>query len=280
MGLKNVSEQEARQIAASLYRYDQSVPRRVESIHNIAEEDIQFYRREGYLVVDRFLTETEVANGLSEIGDILQGRIKGPLIQYVKKAEESWTQEEKENAVRKINHLGEYAPAIRQITQHPGMLKLLERLLGETPRALINQALLKPPFGGGEKPWHQDMAYGNQQYKKQTITAWIALDEADIDNGCMHIIPRSHLNGGVPHFQVRDWQICDSSVDMSRDFIVPLKPGGVLFFSGLLHHGTPANFSSRRRRSLQLRFAPASAELMNKDEFKLVFLSEMTDMEC
>ncbi len=202
------------------------------------------------------------------------------MIQYVKKINVEWTAQERENAIRKINNYGEYAHGLGAITKHTGMLSLLERLLGEKPESIINQALLKPPFGGGEKPWHQDMAYGNQQFTKQTITVWIALDEADVDNGCMHIIPRSHLNGGVPHYQVRDWQICDTAVDTLRDVVAPLKPGGALLFSGLLHHGTPANFSSRRRRALQLRYAPVSAKLMDKEQYKLVFTNEMTDADC
>lgn len=280
MSFKSVTAEEAKQIAAKLYRYDQLAGGRVANLKDIGEQELQFYKQEGYLIVEQLLTEDEIGIAQKEISDIIIGQIKGPLIQYVSKAKEDWTAEEREAAIRKINNYGEYAQGLGKITKHEGMLSLLERLLGEKAESIINQALLKPPFGGGEKPWHQDMAYGNQQYTKQTITVWIALDEADKDNGCMHIIPRSHQYGGVPHYQVRDWQICDTAVDTLRDRIVPLKPGGALLFSGLLHHGTPANLSPKRRRALQLRYAPSSAKLMDKEQYKLVFTNEMTELEC
>ncbi|WP_427892087.1 phytanoyl-CoA dioxygenase family protein [Kribbella sp. GL6] len=39
--------------------------------------------------------------------------------------------------------------------------------------------------------------------------------------------------------------------------MVPLPPGGILFFHGLLHHGTPANRTGTRRRAVQLHYLPA-----------------------
>ena len=279
MSSNDVSRMES-DIVQNLYRFDQPVSRRIAALEQVTEADIQSFRNEGYLIIDKILTDKEIADAKREIADIIHGRIQGPQVQFVKELNERSTDEDKENAVRKINRYSKFADALGKINNHAGILQLLERLFREQPKAILDQALLKPPFGGGEKPWHQDMAYGNQKYTKQTITVWMALDEAGTDNGCMHIIPKSHMNGGVPHYQIRDWQICDSSVDTNRDYVVPLKPGGALFFSGLLHHGTPVNSSAKRRWALQLRFAPASAVLMNAEEFKLMFTNEMTEADC
>ena len=46
----------------------------------------------------------------------------------------------------------------------------------------------------------------------EIISVWVALQEAHRDNGCMHVIPGSHLEGPVIHFSRRDWQICDTDV--------------------------------------------------------------------
>jgi phytanoyl-CoA hydroxylase len=278
--MKSVSEEEAKEIASSLYRYDKTASHRAAALEEVGAEHIKRYKEEGYIVVDRVLTDQEIKEALSEISDIIHSRLPGPKVQIVKSEGELKTPEEREFATRKVYDYVDYAPALRKIAFHAGILGLVEKLLGDKPKLVGNQGLLKPPFGGGEKPWHQDMAYGGLFYKKQILGVWIALDEAGLENGCMHIIPRSHLAGGVPHYSVRDWQMCDTHVDVERDVAVPLQPGGLLIFSGLLHHGTPANFSPKRRRALQFRFAPASSEMMTKDEFKLMFTNEMTDAEC
>ncbi|MBP1996621.1 phytanoyl-CoA dioxygenase family protein [Paenibacillus eucommiae] len=278
--LKPVPQEIAEDIARRYYRYDRLATERINRSENFVEKHISFYKDQGYVVVDQLLSQTEVDGALEEISDIIQKKLAGPKIQFFKPENEHWTAEERELAVRKIYNYVQFAPKLNAIAYHPAILHIVEQLLGDNAVLVGEQGLLKPPHGGGEKPWHQDMAYGGLFYKKQIVTVWIALDEANLDNGCMHIIPRSHLAGGVPHFLVRDWQMCDSHVDVEKDMAVCLQPGGALFFSGLLQHGTPANFSALKRRALQFRYAPASSELMSKEQFKLMFTGEIMDAEC
>ncbi len=178
------------------------------------------------------MTKEEIGQALSEIDDIIHGRLKGPRVQIVKPLEEIKTPEERVFATRKVYDFVGYAPAMTAIANHSGILGVAEKLLEDKPRLVGNQGLLKPPFGGTEKTWHQDMAYGGLFFfkKKQILGVWIALDEAGLDNGCMHIIPKTHRDGGTPHYALRDWQICDSNVVVERDVAVPLKPGAILIF--------------------------------------------------
>ncbi|WP_135548319.1 phytanoyl-CoA dioxygenase family protein [Paenibacillus cymbidii] len=278
--VKGVPEEQARYIAQRYYRYDRLADTRFDGGDPMAEEHIRFYKEQGYLVVDNLIGREEVEGALMEIGDIIHERLPGPKIQFFKPVDERWTSEERELAVRKIYNYVAYAPRLAALAHHPALVGRVERLLGERAVLVGEQGLLKPPFGGGEKPWHQDMAYGGLFFKKQIVTVWLALDEANLENGGMHIIPRSHLLGGVPHFMIRDWQMCDTHVDVEKDVAVCLKPGGALIFSGLLQHGTPANFSPFKRRALQFRYAPASVNLMSREEFKRMFTGEMMDAEC
>jgi phytanoyl-CoA hydroxylase len=277
---KNVPQEIAEKIAQRYYRYDQLATERFVKNEDLTEEQHQFYKDQGYLIIDDMLSQVEVDGALSEISDIIQRKLIGPKIQYFKLENEQWTDEERELAVRKIFNITRFAPMLGAIANHPAILNMVERILGDKAVLVGEQGLLKPPHGGGEKPWHQDMAYGGLFFKKQIVTVWIALDQANVENGCMHVIPRSHLAGGVPHFMIRDWQMCDSHVHVEKDVAICLEPGGALFFSGLLQHGTPANFSSLKRRALQFRYAPASSELMSKEQFKLMFTGEMMDAEC
>ncbi|MNV91690.1 Phytanoyl-CoA dioxygenase (PhyH) [compost metagenome] len=124
------------------------------------------------------------------------------------------------------------------------------------------------------------MAYGPLAYNKPVIGVWIALDDAELDNGCMHVIPGSHAEGATPHYAVRDWQICDTHIPVERDVAIPLKSGGLMFFHGLIKHGTPYNLSPKRRRALQFHYVGASAEKLTGKEYKRIFTNEMTNAEC
>ena len=83
--------------------------------------------------------------------------------------------------------------------------------MDDAPVLFQEMALLKPPKGR-EKPWHQDCAYFNYPLGTTIIGVWIALDHADANNGCLHILPGTHREGPVNHFKRRDWQICDTDV--------------------------------------------------------------------
>ena len=273
-------ERLAKEIAVTMYRYDRIATDRIATLEDLREEHVRTFWEQGYLVVDRVLEPDEVERSIEAIMDIIHGRSLGSKIQFVRRRELLQTDEERERAVRKVYSYIDHEPRLRDIAYHPRILGALEKLFGEPPKVVQDQAILKPPGGGAEKPWHQDMAYGNLSYDKSVIGIWLALDPADLDNGCMHVIPYSHMEGGVPHYAVRDWQICDRNVRVAEDVAVPLPPGGALIFSGLLHHGTPPNFSHKRRRSLQIHYAPLSAEKMNPREYKRMFTNEMTNAEC
>ncbi len=105
--------------------------------------------------------------------------------------------------------------------------------------------------------------------------------EATIENGCMQFLPGQHKIGPRIHFQRRDWQICDTDILGQRSVAAPLKPGGLLFFNGLLPHGTPHNSSEKRRRALQFHYAPADAAQNPDSEERLKhFGSEGKDVTC
>jgi phytanoyl-CoA hydroxylase len=213
-------------------------------------------------------------------GQIVKKRPKSPSVQVSKPRDQLHTPEERELATRKVWNFVDFEPKLRDMALHPKLLQVVELLLGAKPLLVDDAALLKPPHSGQEKPWHQDMAYRGLDYDRRIIGVWIALDEADAENGCMHVIPRSHMNGGTPHYSVRDWQICDANVNVDQDVIVPLKPGGVLFFHGMTHHGTPNNFSDKRRRALQFHYAPMGAKLMTPQEYRRMFTNEISNAQC
>ncbi|MDF2963962.1 MAG: phytanoyl-CoA dioxygenase family protein, partial [Paenibacillus sp.] len=273
-------EQLAKSIAETLYRYDSIEFDRIRNINDLTEQHVKQFWERGYLVIEEALNEKEIHDSIEALMDILYDRSQGSKVQFVKPKSELHTDEEKELAARKVHDYIDHEPRLRHVAYQPGIMGAMEKLFGEGAKVAQDQAILKPPTGGAEKPWHQDMAYGPLAFDKAVIGIWIALDPAELDNGCMHVIPYSHRDGAIPHYAVRDWQLCDLSVQVERDVAVPLKPGGALIFSGLLHHGTPPNFSVKRRRALQIHYAAESAKKLTPQEYKKMFTNELTGAEC
>ena len=130
---------------------------------------------------------------------------------------------------------------------------VLTELLEEAPLAVQTMLYFKPPGARGQA-LHQDQFY--LRAKPGTcIAAWMALEDSDEENGCMQVVPGSHL-----------WPLlCVEKADTTKSFTdiqVPLKPGtssapmimkagDVLFFHGMVVHGSFPNTSKARfRRAL------------------------------
>ena len=250
----------------------------------VDDEQIALFHEYGYMVIHDAFSPAEVSSALAGLLDLIGGKHPGYRgIQYEKHARDlvaTLAGEQRQDVVRKLFKMVEYEARIAALAQHPRLIALMARLLGDTPELFQDQALLKPPLIGREKPWHQDNAYFNLPPETTVVGVWIALDEATPENGCMFVIPGSHRAGPVVHFKRRDWQICDTDVVADAARTVPLKPGGCLLFHGLLHHGTPPSRSPQRRRALQFHYKPASVAQIAAEQRLAIFGSEGKDVSC
>ena len=156
--------------------------------------------------------------------------------------------------------------------QHPRLQALLEGVLGPGFRPYSSMALCKPANGGAEKPWHQDLAYFSVNRFDGICGVWIALDQATVDNGCMHVIPGGHLSGPRRHEWTKvDCEITTKDVNPADAVAVELPPGGIMIFHGMLPHETPANNSGLRRRALQFHYQSADTKIAPQEEYRSKF---------
>ena len=277
--------------AADLYRTTRSAVG-VAGFPAVTGDDVERFKAEGYLVIEDAYPPEMVSAALDGLLDLIDGQrpefidgqqVNASGIQFEAKAAEllpTLSRDQKQDAVRKLISFVEHEPRLAAIAEYPLLLNTINRIMGETPVMFQDQALLKPPLIGREKPWHQDIAFFTLPADAMIVGVWIALDEALPENGCMHVIPGSHRAGPVPHFQRRDWQICDADVAVEEVVAVPLKPGSLLLFHGLIHHGTPPSESRRRRRALQIHYKPESIARIEEEERLAVFGSEGKNVTC
>jgi hypothetical protein len=277
-----VDRQGAEEPPEGLYQYERTGNKRVATIGDVTEEDLGFFQEHGYLVIDQVLDGGEVDAALGGLLDLLGGSAPDfDGVQYdpgmADEIDKDAPPGVRQDYVRKFMRFTDHDERLRAAARQPELIDLLSRLVDGEPEMFQDMALLKPP-GGREKPWHQDKAYFDVALDTPVVGVWIALDEATAENGCMHVIPGSHRDGPVVHFDRRDWQICDTDVQVDEDVMAPLQPGGALLFDGLLHHGTPPNRSQKRRRALQFHYTAADAEWL--DDGPEAFGADGKDVEC
>jgi non-heme Fe2+,alpha-ketoglutarate-dependent halogenase len=145
---------------------------------------------------------------------------------------------------------------------HPRIVAYVRDLLGEDVVGWGSHFFCKMPGDGKRVDWHQDCSYWPLTPTK-AVTVWLAVDDADQENGCMEVYAGSHTCGLI------DFDVSDSDSDNVLDQSVknpqrygrlqqtPLRAGQISIHSDLLLHGSAPNNSDRRRCGLTLRYCPA-----------------------
>jgi phytanoyl-CoA hydroxylase len=268
-------------IATRLYRTDR-VHTPLALPDAVDDEQIRRFAERGFLAVENVFSAGEIESAKRAISDLIASPIAERLCLDIEPAarERAVPAHDREPFVRKLMWFTKHEPRLHAMCWQERLIGIVRRLLGPDVNMIQDMALLKPAHIGREKPWHQDAAYFLLDPPTGVLGTWTALDEATPQNGCMHVIPGSHLGGAVPHYHDRDCQIADQDVDVARDVMVPLKPGGVMFFSALLHHGTPPNRSPQRRRALQFHFARAGCRKIDPAQHQTHFHDGMGYAAC
>lgn len=268
----------------SLYVSEGRVPM-IESFSDFDDEAFQAYQEVGVVGIRQAFKPSEVADVLQALQDIVvrDSLPEGVQLQYEHRARELLSTlgpEERLDAVRKFMLFVHLDERLERMVYHPDLMPVLVKILGEPPKMFQDMALLKPPGIGREKPWHQDNAYFKVPRSAQVVGIWAALDEVTEENGCMFFRPGGHHDGPLPHFNRRDWQICDTDIMGKQAVSAPLPPGGCLIFNGLTPHGTPSNRTKTRRRALQFHYKGESIPETTDQERLDTFGHEGTGASC
>lgn len=227
------------------------------------EEMIAQYRREGYLVVPGVLDPGHVEQCLSALADLaadpaLEPSNRGGAGAFIALEPGADTAVvPRADLIRKFGNFTDASRPLLRAAMSARLHGVLDALMGQGRVLLQEMALVKPPKFSGEKPWHQDAAYFRGSDPNLMFGVWIALDPATRENGCMEVIPGSHLLGPAPHVPAEDINLCTirpDLVDTGRRVALPMEPGDILIFHSLIHHYTAANRSSQRRRALQFHY--------------------------
>ncbi len=168
-------------------------------------------------------------------------------------------------ALRKLDHPVFYRPLFRSLAAKKSLVSMVEQLIGPGVSVFFSQVFMKPPEVGGPKPIHQDNHYFGPDDPDATLTAWIALDDATIENGCLfyaegatEVAPHVAPDGEPFNLQIPTYEATHLKM-----LAAPVPRGGVSFHHGNTPHQSSANRSRHPRRAAAFHFIRNEASLIN-----------------
>lgn len=249
---------------------------------SLTQEQLETYNREGYLVLPQFLDDSDMAPAreamLEKTSFIADELYAGGLIKDKLEQEPFETR-----LARLFDGLADAdflkygrgwrdrLPGYYYLMSNPKLLDAVESLLGPElfSNPVYNVRPKVPRVAAGAVPWHQDKSYWPDANANPVITVWIPLVDATPENGCLHLIPRTHRKRAVAHgsetysgtgyLEIEGAEI----TRRKREIIaLPLQAGSAVLFNDRLIHSSTPNNSDHVRWSVDLRYQPTDQDPM------------------
>ncbi len=232
---------------------------------SLSQDQIDTFRRDGFVVIGKLLDDTVLEELRSEY-DRLFAEARGDARYRNLSAEGGAAQRHDEGAAEEmlqIMQCCERSLAFRRLLYHDNILDIAEDLIGSRIQLFHDQALFKPAHHGGPIHWHQDNGYWNC-LPANLVSCWLTLDDVDVTNGAMHVIPGSHL---AAQGHERGDVLLDASDALGdvEAVVVDLPAGGVMFHHCQTLHSTPPNRTDRQRRAFAIHFMTPGTRSLQGD---------------
>jgi phytanoyl-CoA hydroxylase len=150
-------------------------------------------------------------------------------------------------------------PVFADFAGSPAVTELVTQLVAPELDCFLSQFIFKNPGAWGQ-PWHQDSYYFPFEPARPIVGVWLAVTEATLENGCLHVIPGSHREPVHEHIPDRRpganygyVEIVDH--DMSGAVPVLMQPGDLLLFDSHLMHRSTDNESAGIRAAMVYHYA-------------------------
>jgi ectoine hydroxylase-related dioxygenase (phytanoyl-CoA dioxygenase family) len=230
---------------------------------NINNEQIEFYQENGFLILDDFLNENELENWRNTVFNSVAKRegVKIPG-KAVKVGEADGINADAEyfgKVFDQVINLWQTDKNVKSLILDEEIGKMITQLANvDGIRAWHDQALFKKPWAN-PTAWHLDTPFWSFS-NKQSISIWIALDDATIANGCLWFVPGSHKETKFENYGIT--KNMDAIFEHYPKFksVVPipaeLKAGSCTFHNGLTIHGAGPNMTPKSRRAMTCAFMP------------------------
>jgi ectoine hydroxylase-related dioxygenase (phytanoyl-CoA dioxygenase family) len=234
--------------------------------------EVEQYQRAGYSVQSSVLSAEELA-GFRQEADRLLRLCTENSHRYARRIEwevDHLAEGERagmEKVIRKLEPISDLSPAFAELACHPGITGPVSAVLRGPIELFEDKLNLKLP-GGSPYPWHQDWVCCWRAHTDELVTCFIYLDDADETNGCLQVIPGSHLGKRILPFKAGGrFEVDPSYVDRGKAIPAPLKAGEMILFDSYLLHYSDLNRSRVPRRAIIYTYNPARLGKINEGRF-------------
>src|SRR6516225_1557850 len=227
----------------------------------LSREEVELYRRDGYLPGRRLLSATEAERLRDDcLRTCAEPLVLGDQNPYSLKRHAS-------------NRVKPYLlfPWAAELVRHASILDLVEAVIGPDILVFHTTVWLKPPRSENYVPWHQDATYfGLAPFDH--ITAWVALTPSRPESGCVRVIPGSHHEGQLAHFDdhndaltmlSRGQELADGIREEDAVDLV-LEPGDVSLHHTLTVHSSGTNRSDDWRIGIGISYIPTARAISGR----------------
>jgi len=246
----------------------------------LTKAQVDQFQAEGFLKGGRVLSDAQVDVLREELDRIIGDRDKDgrqPVLLH------NMTRKE-DAAIWQVVNIWEASDPFNELVRSKQIAEEVAQLIAARQlRVWHDQIQYKPAGVGGVNAWHQDWPYWGILSGPFQVTAWVALDDVDEGNGCMSMVPGSHLWGqqidflhAIPDFQAMPERLNGHAL---RVKLCPVGKGEVHYHHALTWHGSHANTSGRPRRALAIHIMTEQTRYVAKGGHPMKPFVEVADGE-
>ena len=250
---------------------------------SLTAAQVEFYETEGYLVIPHLLTDDDLTPAreamqqkVSMIADglLADGLITDKLedLPFRTRLAALFANLTDTDFLKYGRSWRDRLPGYYDLMMNPIILDAVESLIGGELFAnpVYNARPKVPKVAAGAVPWHQDKSYWPGANANPVITVWIPLVDSNLENGCLHLMPRTHTRRVLPFHNEQITGTGYLETDEThlppgaRVLAMPLEAGGALLFNDRCLHMSTANNTDHVRWSVDLRYQPTDQDPMTK----------------
>jgi phytanoyl-CoA hydroxylase len=247
----------------------------------LSESQVQTFREKGFLNGGQLLDPAEVEGMRGELARVIEEREREDVEQPVLVRN---LNPNPDTPVWQVVNIWEASAPFRNLLANHKIVEEMAQLTGaKRLKIWHDQIQYKPAERGGVNMWHQDAPLWPILAPMTEVSAWVALDDVDEDNGCMSMVPGSHLWGNQMEF-IRSLETYEAMPDTFEGKQVelvrcPVRKGEVHYHHSLTWHGSHANTSARERRAIAIHYMTDETRFVASGEHVMKPFVEVGDGE-
>lgn len=226
----------------------------------VSAEELEAFRRDGYVHLRGVLDEDEVAEIEAVYDRFLRREIAAPGKDFNDMTTGEHGTDPSGYSIVNVMLPRRYFPAWRGNLFERRAASIARQLCGDGMVIDFDQLLAKQPFHEDAVfQWHQDQAYWIDTPDRRTATCWLAVDDSTIANGCMQFLPGSHREPVRPHRPLHGDRGTSHTLltDLRPDDVlvpVEIRRGDITVHNEGVLHGSGGNRSASWRRAYIVAF--------------------------